>query len=84
MLPVNNDTLLRVFRRRSRSPADPLKVIGLNDRAWRRNHRYTSTIYNLERRRIVMLLPDRESATAQAWLAGHLTISDISRPSRWI
>ncbi|MEY9633430.1 hypothetical protein ABIF66_001659 [Bradyrhizobium japonicum] len=38
-LPVSKDTLLRVVRRRSRSPADPLKVIGIDDSAWRRNHR---------------------------------------------
>ncbi len=66
MLPVSKDTLLRVVRRRSRSPGDPLKVIGIDDWAWRRNHRYASIICNLERRRVVTLLPDREPATAQA------------------
>ena len=34
MLPVSNDTLLRVVRRRSRPPVDPLKVIGVDDWAW--------------------------------------------------
>lgn len=53
MLPVSKDTLLRVVRRRSRPPADPLRVIGIDDWAWRRNHRYASIICNLERRRIV-------------------------------
>jgi hypothetical protein len=28
MLPVSNDTLLRVVRRRSRPPSDPLRVVG--------------------------------------------------------
>lgn len=79
MLPVSNDTLLRVVRRRSRSSADSLKVIGIDDWAWRRNHRYASIICNLERRRVVTLLPDREPATAQAWLAAHPTISVIAR-----
>lgn len=37
MLPVSKDTLLRVVRRRSRPPADPLRVIGIDDWAWRRN-----------------------------------------------
>jgi len=63
MLPVSKDTLLRVVRRRHRPPADPLKVIGIDDWAWRRNHRYASIVCNLERRRIVTLLPDREPAT---------------------
>ncbi|MCD9910075.1 transposase family protein, partial [Bradyrhizobium japonicum] len=57
MLPVSKDTLLRVVRRRSRPPADPLRIIGIDDWAWRRNHRYASIICNLERRRVVTLLP---------------------------
>jgi transposase len=79
MLPVSKDTLLRVVRRRSRPPTDPLRVIGIDDWAWRRNHRYASIICNLERRRVVTLLPDREPATAQAWLAAHPTISIVAR-----
>src|SRR6478752_1490854 len=49
MLPVSKDTLLRVVRRRSRPPTDPLRVIGIDDWAWRRNHRYASIVCNLER-----------------------------------
>jgi hypothetical protein len=64
LLPVSNDTLLRVVRRHSRPPADQLAVVGIDDWAWRRNHRYASIICNLERHRIVTLLPDREPATA--------------------
>lgn len=79
MLPVSKDTLLRVVRRRSRPPTDPLRVIGIDDWAWRRNHRHASIICNLERRRIVTLLPDREPATAEAWLAGHPTIAIVAR-----
>lgn len=79
MLPVSKDTLLRVVRRRTRPPADPLRVIGIDDWAWRRNHRYTSIVSNLERRRVVTLLPDREAATAQAWLAAHPTIAIVTR-----
>src|SRR5580692_9748896 len=79
MLPVSKDTLLRVVRRRSRPPGDPLRVIGIDDWAWRRNHRYASIVCNLERRRVVTLLPDREPATAQAWLAAHPTIAIVAR-----
>lgn len=79
MLPVSNDTLLRVVRRRARLPSDPLKVIGIDDWAWRRNYRYGSIICDLEQRRIVRLLADREPATAQAWLADHPTIAIIAR-----
>ncbi len=79
MLPVSNDTLLRTVRRRSRRPAEPLRVVGIDDWAFRRNHRYGSIVCDLERRRIVTLLPDREIATVEAWLAGHLGIEIVSR-----
>jgi transposase len=79
MLPVSKDTLLRVVRRRSRPPSDPLRVIGIDDWAWRRNHRYASIVCNLERCKVVTLLPDREPATAQAWLAAHPTIAIVAR-----
>ena len=79
MLPVSNDTLLRVVRRRTRVPSDSLRVIGIDDWAWRRNHRYGTIVCNLERRRVVTLLPDREQATAQAWFAGHPGIEIVAR-----
>src|SRR5204863_8451809 len=47
--------------------------------AWRRNHRYASIVCNLERRRVVTLLPDREPATARAWLAAHPSIAIVAR-----
>jgi hypothetical protein len=31
MVPVSNDTLLRVVRRRAEVPADTLKVVGIDD-----------------------------------------------------
>jgi transposase len=79
MLPVSNDTLLRMVRRRARVPAEPLNVVGIDDWAWRRNHRYGSIICNLERRRVVTLLPDRERSTAEAWFADYPGISIIAR-----
>jgi transposase len=79
MLPVSNDTLLRVVRRRASPRTDPLAVIGVDDWAYRRNHRYGTIICDLERRRVVALLPDREQATAEAWLRQHPGISIVSR-----
>jgi transposase len=49
MVPVSNDTLLRVVRRRMRLPCEPLNVIGIDDWAWwRRNHRYGTIVCDLE------------------------------------
>lgn len=66
-------------KNRARVPSDPLKVVGIDDWAWRRNQRYASIICDLEKRRVVSLLPDREPATAQVWLAGHPTIAIVAR-----
>jgi transposase len=79
MLPVSRDTLLRVIRRRATTHSDPLSVIGIDDFAWRRNHRYGTLVCDLERRRIVALLPDREQATAQTWLKMNGSIRIVAR-----
>ncbi len=79
VIPVSNDTLLRVVRRRARLPAEALRIVGIDDWAWRRNHRYGTIVCDLERRRPVILLPDREPATAEAWLAGQPGIAIVAR-----
>ncbi len=79
MVPVSNDTLLRVVRRKARVPTETLTVIGIDDFAWKRNHRYGTIICDLERRRPVLLLPDREQATSQDWLKDHPSIQIVAR-----
>ena len=79
MLPVSNDTLLRVVRRRTCPPTEPMIVAGIDDWAFRKNHRYGTIVCDLERRRIVALLPDREIATVRAWLSAHPEIRVVSR-----
>jgi transposase len=78
MLPVSKDTLLRMVRRRARVPSDRLNVIGIDDWARRRNHSYGTIVCDLERRRPVTLLPDREPATDAAWLEQHQEINVIA------
>jgi transposase len=79
LLPVSKDTLLRVVRRNAvRADAAP-RVVGIDDWAWKRGHRYGTTICDLEKHRIIDILPDREAATVTAWLAEHPTISVIAR-----
>lgn len=79
MLPVSNDTLLRIVRRRGSPRFAAPTVVGVDDWAWRRNQRYGTIICDLERRKTITLLPDRETATAQHWLAAQPQISIIAR-----
>lgn len=79
MVPVSNDTLLRVVRRQGSPRFIPPTVVGIDDWAWRRNQRYGTLICDLERRKTIALLPDREPATAQAWLADQPQITVVAR-----
>jgi transposase len=79
VIPVSKDTLLRVVRRRSAEPTSAPKVVGIDDWAWKRGHRYGTIICDLEQRRIVDILPDREAATVATWLAQHPSITIIAR-----
>ena len=79
MLPVSKDTLLRVVRGYASRDRSPLNVIGIDDWAWKRGQRYGSIICDLERRRIVDLLPDREPVTIEGWLTRHPEVRVISR-----
>ncbi len=79
MLPVSRDTLLRTVRRHAWRYDAPLRIVGIDDWAWKRGLRYGTLICDLERRRIVDLLPDRDASTVAAWLAAHPGISIIAR-----
>jgi transposase len=79
MLPLSNDTLLRLVRRRGTPAFAPPRAVGIDDWAWKRNHRYGTLICDLERRRTISMLPDREPATAQAWLAAQPQIEEVTR-----
>ena len=78
-MPVSADTLLRTLRRRSASTPTSTKVVGLDDFAWRRGHRYGTIVCDLEQRRIIDLLADREIGTVTAWLKAHPTIEIVCR-----
>jgi hypothetical protein len=58
MMPVSKDTLLRVVRRRVGARCDELKVIGIDDFAFRRGQTYGTIVCDLERRKPVTSLPD--------------------------
>lgn len=77
--PVSKDTLLRSIRRGGRPDHAAPTVVGIDDWAWRRNQRYGTIICDLDRRRPIRLLPDREPATARGWLAGQQQIQVVAR-----
>lgn len=79
MVPASRDTMLRTVRRRAVRPVEHPRVIGIDDWAFRRGQRYGTLVCDLERRRVIALLPDRESGTVEAWLAAHPEITLVAR-----
>jgi transposase len=79
LLPVSKDTLLRVVRLHAPERCSTPIVVGIDDCAWKRGHRYGTIVWDLEHRRIVELLPDREVATVAAWLSARPEICVVSR-----
>jgi transposase len=79
LFPVSKDTLLRAVRSHSPGSGSTPHVVGIDDWAWKRGHRYGTIICDLERHRIVDVLPDREAATVEAWLSARPDIRVVSR-----
>ena len=80
-IPVSDDTVLRVLNRASECQpgTDPVRRLGVDDWAWRKGQNYGTILVDLERHRVVDLLPDRSAESLQAWLIGHPTVDVVSR-----
>ena len=66
MLSVSKDTFLRSLCPPDKGRVSAARVIGIDDWAWRKGQRYVTLICDLERRRVIDLLPDLEPATVEA------------------
>jgi transposase len=78
-MPTSDDTILRHLKRRAKRPETSVRVVGVDDWAWRKGHNYGTIIVDLERREVVDVLPDRSTASISAWLERRPEIEIVSR-----
>src|SRR5260370_33668932 len=72
-------TLLRHLMQLPAPVTRAVRVLGLDDFAWKKRFTYGTILVDLERRKIIDVLPDRESATVETWLQEHPEIHIVSR-----
>src|SRR5450755_4172964 len=72
-------TLLRHLMQLPAPVTRAVRVLGVDDFAWKKRFTYGTILVDLERRKIIDVLADRESATVEAWLLKHPEIALVSR-----
>ena len=80
-MPTSPDTLLRMAAKpmTTEIPPPPLRILGVDDWAWRRGHRYGTILVDLERNEVVDLLAYRQAETLAAWLRKHPGVEVVAR-----
>lgn len=78
-MPTSRHTLLHLIRRAAPNSQAAPSALGIDDWAKRKGKDYGTILVDLERHRVLDLLPDRTAETSVLWLQKHPDIEVISR-----
>jgi transposase len=78
-MPTSPDTLLRRVKGFPDEPAPPPRYVGVDDWAIRKGRRYGTILIDLERGRVLDLLPGRDGEALKAWLRERPGVEVITR-----
>lgn len=78
-MSVGKDTLIRAIRSQEKVIPTDVKVLGVDDFAFRKGLNYGTILVDLEKRQPIDLLPDRQTETLKSWLLEHPDIEIVTR-----
>ncbi|EFH88690.1 ISL3 family transposase [Ktedonobacter racemifer] len=78
-METSHDTLLRLMQRSEPPVVTAPRILGLDDFAWKKGHRWGTLLIDQETHKVVDVLPDREAETVTRWLVDHPGVEVISR-----
>lgn len=77
-LVVGRDALLRRAKSAPLRDSGKVRVLGVDDFAFRRGARYGTILVDLERRQVADLLPERSQESLVAWLERHPEVETVT------
>lgn len=78
-MPISGDTLIRDIRQSGETPPATVRVVGVDDWAFKRGQTYGTILVDLERQQPIDLLNTRETEVVTAWFQAHPEIEIVSR-----